>query len=141
MCQVCETKFGTFNATLSQRARRHWTTCRTAYDRRVMMRDWDKASRLYINIDQSVFGDISFRKVINEARKMIEQTYPQFKGKLRFSTYAGCSSCPCSPGFIVDERMVDENKIPLDFDVSFKLPEATKEPEVDMSYVNMALAA
>jgi hypothetical protein len=121
MCQVCETKFGTFNATLSQRARRHWSTSKTAYDRRYTMRDWDKASRLYINIDQSVFGELSFRQQINAARKMIEDAFPEFKGKLRFSTYAGCSSCPCSPGFIVNERMTDSNRAPLDFDVKMVL--------------------
>jgi hypothetical protein len=143
MCQVCETKFGTFNVTITQSARQAPRTATTAYDRRALHREWIKPSRIYIRIEDEAFEGLSFRKQINAARKMIEQTYPQFEGKLRFSSYAGCSMCPCSPGFIVSERMVNENNFPLEFWIKFTDPNkepVSEEPEVDMSYVEMATA-
>lgn len=58
------------------------------------------------------------RKALKEAREglkvLSEQLFSEDYAKFRFSQKAGCSMCPCSPGFVAD-RTFYVGQVPKDF--------------------------
>lgn len=76
--------------------------------RGVTWREYNKRPRVYVSIcNESIFENLInrrsrplklFKQVATEALKQNGIT-PK---KMRWSQYAGCS-CPCSPGFILDD--------------------------------------
>lgn len=84
--------------------------------RGVTLREYDKAPRVYISIcNESIFENLVNRHA--RPRKLFKEVATQAlkqKGiipkKLRWSQYAGCS-CPCSPGFILDDYDFDKGSI------------------------------
>ena len=70
-----------------------------------------KGSRIYVWLkNESIYDNLMnrrnrpselYKEIVRKAFRTIdidEETY----GKLRWSQKAGCSMCPCSPGFIID---------------------------------------
>lgn len=79
-------------------------------------KSFNKAPRVYVRVnDESIFDNLTNRR--NRPVKLFRQAaskaltengiYPK---KLRWSQYAGCS-CPCSPGFILDDYDFDKGII------------------------------
>lgn len=85
------------------------STARTWKDRREMLKDAQKATRVYVWPE----GETIMQNLMNRKGRPYtlyrKEVIPAVLAKLglpsgtkvRWSQYAGCS-CPCSPGFIID---------------------------------------
>jgi hypothetical protein len=67
----------------------------------------DKKARVYFNIqDETVLENLQHRRSrpIKLFRALLPEVYKKLgvDSRARWSQYAGCS-CPCSPGFILDD--------------------------------------
>jgi len=104
------------------------------------MRRYHSNSKVYVFEDgESIIENLMERRQRPSARykAIVLEQHPELEGKIRWSQKAGCS-CGCSPGFLVDHT-VRKDGSPADIFITI----TTKPPEpiVDMSYVEMALAA
>lgn len=102
------------------------------HTRGMKRREMNKLPRVYVSIqDESIFENLVNRR--NRPTKIFREVATaalKEKGitpkKLRWSQYAGCS-CPCSPGFILDDFSFEKGAISnFRFDVFVSAGEATK---------------
>lgn len=86
-------------------------------------REFTKAPRVYVSLcDESIFENLMNRrnrptKVYRALASSVLKEKGIFVKKMRWSQYAGCT-CPCSPGFILDDFEFDKGSINnFNFDV------------------------
>lgn len=102
---------------------------------------YNSASRAYIFVNnESVLDNLVNRRSrpVAAYRSVLLDLYPELEGRIRWSRTAGCG-CGCSPGFIIDHTVRNDDRKPSDIFITIGEPKAA-EPVVDMSYVEMALA-
>lgn len=112
------------------------------YNYNRMSKNYDSKTRIYISVQgETVLDQLEGRRnrPVKLLREILLTARPDLKGRIRWSQYAGCS-CPCSPGFIVDTTLRNEQGQPLDMWLEIGEKPAPKAPEVDMSYVELALS-
>jgi hypothetical protein len=95
-------------------------------------RELNKNPRIYVSIaNESIFENLVLRrsrptKVFRQAATTALKEKGITPKKMRWSQYAGCS-CPCSPGFILDDFDFEKGTISsFQFDVFVSVDEATK---------------
>ena len=85
-------------------------------------REWNKRSRAYVFTQgESILSNILKRRnrPRDLYRSILLNQYPELEGRIKWSQTAGCS-CGCSPGFIVDETLRDDQHRPVDIYITAK---------------------
>lgn len=110
----------------------------TVYPRRPgrRWRDYTAAPRMYVSVtDESILDNLANRRrrpynVYKTLLRDLRLWGILDLGKLTWSQHAGCSMCPCSPGFILPHQEIrhPEGKVIQYFDVWVTLDNA---PSVD----------
>lgn len=144
MCKICNSDT---KVSKTERARSYPRPTHVGGGRMKMYRSdinrYNETTRIYVSIaDETILQNLMNRgsEPVSDYRKLVIAQYPEFEGRIKWSRKAGCKMCPCSPGFILDTVLRDEKHQPLDIWITIG-ERAPKEPVVDMSYVEMAIAA
>lgn len=93
-----------------QRGRPYMSSRMSEYNSNTRIYVWPKGESILENLENR------HSRPRVEWKREILRLFPELVGKLRWSQYAGCS-CPCSPGFIVNERLRDEQGNPIDIHI------------------------
>lgn len=85
-------------------------------------RAWSSRSRVHVFTQgESILSNILMRRNRPSGlyRDIVLNQYPDLEGRIKWSQTAGCS-CGCSPGFIVDETLRDDQHRPVDIYITAK---------------------
>lgn len=106
------------------------------------MRSYFANSRVYVFVKgESVLDNLlnRYKRPGTRYKSVVLAQHPELEGRIRWSQNAGCS-CGCSPGFVIDKLLRDAKGNPADMYITITADPILAEQEVDMSYVEMALA-
>lgn len=121
--------------TFISRSQPRWRPGYTQRDRNREWREYNEAPRLYVSVaDETILENLENRRrrPYNVYKKMIAASGINAVlnlESLRWSQNAGCTMCPCSPGFIASKQRVAVGATEfVNFDVWVKLDGA---PSID----------